>query len=102
MKPLESVLLRPVLTEKMLGLQEESLKYGFEVAKTSNKIEIKKAVEVKFSVVVKSVKTLNVKGKTKRMNSRQGLTQGKRADWKKAVVTLAEGYSIDLFGENQG
>ena len=86
MKPLESILLRPVLTEKMLGLQEESSKYGFEVARSANKIEIKKAVEAKFGVVVKNVQTLVVKGKMKRMNTRQGLTHGRRSDWKKAVV----------------
>jgi len=102
MKPLESILLRPLLTEKMLAMQEDNAKYGFEVAKSANKIEIKMAVEKKFDVIVESVKTLTVKGKTKRMNTRQGLTRGRRSDWKKAVVTLAEGYSIDLFSENQG
>lgn len=102
MKPLESLLIKPILTEKMLALQEDGRKYAFHVDKHANKIEIKRAVEAKFSVPVTSVKTVNVKGKTKRMNTRKGLTHGRRSDWKKAIVTLAEGHSIDFFGEHQG
>ncbi|MFQ5648369.1 MAG: 50S ribosomal protein L23 [bacterium] len=101
MKPLETILLRPILTEKMLSMQEEARKYAFEVAQRANKIEIKRAVERKFEVLVENVRTINVKGKSKRMNTRKGLTHGKRSDWKKAIVTLADGYTIDLFGEKQ-
>lgn len=101
MKPLETIILKPVLTEKMLALQEDSRKYAFQVSKDANKIEIKKAVESKFDVVVENVHTVIVKGKSKRMNTRRGLTRGKRADWKKAVVTLVDGYNIDLLGEKQ-
>ena len=99
---MESILLRPVVTEKMLTLQEDESKYAFQVSRNANKIEIKKAVETKFDVIVQNVRTINVKGKSKRMNTRKGLTHGKRSDWKKAIVTLAEGHSIDLFGEKQG
>ena len=74
----------------------------FQVLRDANKIEIKRAVESKFNVVVKDVKTINVKGKSKRMNTRRGLTSGRRAGWKKAVVTLIEGHSIDFFEGQQG
>ncbi|MCH7674059.1 50S ribosomal protein L23 [candidate division KSB1 bacterium] len=99
MKSLDAILIKPVLTEKMLQMQEEAQKYGFQVAPQANKIEIKKAIEGKFGVLVDKVHTVNVKGKMKRMNTRRGLTRGKRSDWKKAVVTLKEGYTIDLFQE---
>ncbi len=102
MKDTHSILVKPILTEKMLLMQEDKSKYAFEVASTANKIEIKKAVEVKFDVVVQNVHTAVVKGKAKRMNTKKGLTRGRRSDWKKAIITLAEGHSIDFFGENQG
>ncbi|MFQ5636963.1 MAG: 50S ribosomal protein L23 [bacterium] len=99
MKAGRSLLIRPLLTEKMLGLQEDYRKYAFEVARDANKIEIKDAIEVKFSVSVDSVRMVNVKGKSKRMNTRRGMTHGKRSDWKKAIVTLREGDTIDFFQE---
>ena len=99
MKSLDAILIKPILTEKMLQMQEDALKYGFQVASDANKIEIKKAIESKFSVLVDKVHTVNVKGKMKRMNTRKGLTRGRRSGWKKAVVTLKEGYTIDLFQE---
>jgi large subunit ribosomal protein L23 len=102
MKHTSSVLIKPILTEKMLQAQDDERKYAFEVEPTANKIEIKKSVEAKFSVLVDSVRTVNVKGKRKRMNTRRGLTSGRRSDWKKAVVTLAEGQSIDFFEGQQG
>lgn len=95
-----NILIKPVLTEKMLRMQEDASKYAFQVATGANKIEIKKAIEDKFNVLVANIQTINVKGKTKRMNTRRGLTRGKRSDWKKAVVTLQEGYTIDLFQEH--
>ncbi len=101
MKDMHAILIRPVLTEKMLMLQEGGGKYAFHVATGANKIEIKRAVESKFDVVVSNVHTVNVHGKSKRMNTRGGLTHGRRSNWKKAIVTLAEGYSIDLFGEKK-
>lgn len=101
MKSQNMVLIKPLMTEKMMTLQEEGRKYAFEVARDANKIEIAKAVQAKFNVSVERVHTVNVKGKSKRMNTRQGLTHGKRADWKKAIVTLLEGHTIDLFSEQQ-
>ena len=79
------IIKRPVVTEQsMMQMQEK--KYTFEVDKRANKIQIRKAVEEIFGVSVKSVNTINVNGKFKRM----GRNEGKRADWKKAIVTLTE------------
>lgn len=97
MKNQLEVLVRPILTEKMLKLQEAERKYGFVVSMTANKIEIKRAVEKKFDVKVDNVATMVVKGKAKQSNTRRGLTRGKRPDWKKAIVTLREGDKIDFF-----
>ena len=79
------IIKRPVVTEQsMMQMQEK--KYTFEVDKRANKIQIRQAVEEIFGVKVKSVNTMNVIGKFKRM----GRNEGKRADWKKAIVTLTE------------
>lgn len=97
MKSQREVLVRPILTEKMLKQQETHRKYGFVVNIEANKIEIKQAVEKKFEVSVDAVATAKVKGKAKQSNTRRGLTRGKRPDWKKAIVTLREGDKIDFF-----
>jgi len=87
-----SVLRRPLLTEKVAAIQDAHNQYAFMVDTDANKIEIKRAVEQKYSVTVTSVNTMGVRGKVKRL----GRFQGKRADWKKAVVTLKKGDSIEL------
>ena len=87
------VLLRPVVSEKSYGLLDEQ-KYTFEVAPDANKTEIKLAVEKVFDVKVTSVNTLNRPGKTRR--TRTGT--GRRKDTKRAIVSLAEGHRIDIFG----
>jgi large subunit ribosomal protein L23 len=88
-----SIILRPLVTEKGSRLREAGNKYMFSVVADANRIEIKQAVQEIFNVKVKSVKTMIMHGKVKRM----GVFEGKRPDWKKAVVTLEEGQSIDLF-----
>ncbi|RMD95857.1 MAG: 50S ribosomal protein L23 [Calditrichaeota bacterium] len=93
----ETILRRPLLTEKAMNLQEKRHQYAFEVLRNANKIEIKQAVEAKFDVTVEGVRTIVVKGKSKRLNTRRGLTFGKRSTWKKAIVTLKEGDTIELF-----
>ena len=93
MKPYSKVILRPLLTEKSAALKETHNKVAFEVAPDANKIEIKKAVEEAFKVSVKSVNVINVRGKVKRL----GRNMGRRRDWKKAVVTLQEGSTIEFF-----
>ena len=97
MKKDQEILIKPILTEKILKLQESQGKYAFVVNKNSNKVEIKQAVQKKFDVTVDNVQTVNVKGKSKKMNTRRGITRGKRSDWKKAIVTLRSGDSIDFF-----
>jgi large subunit ribosomal protein L23 len=90
-------IIRPLLTEKMLKVQDTHGHYAFVVHNDANKIEIKQAVERKFDVTVDDVRTVQVKGKRKQMNTRRGLTRGRRSNWKKAIVTLREGDSIDFF-----
>lgn len=93
------ILIRPIFTEKMSRLEEDS-KYSFQVMVGSNKLEIKKAVEAMFDVSVKKVSTSNRSGKKKNMTVKSGgrtiRTNGKRSNWKKAIVTLKEGDVIDL------
>ena len=87
------VVLRPLLTEKGTRLKEAGNQYLFRVDKTANKIEIKQAIEQLFKVTVLDVRTLRVRGKTKRL----GRFQGRRPDWKKAVATLKKGDVIELY-----
>lgn len=94
MKSLHQIIRKPLITEKT-SLQKESGRIvAFEVARDANKIEIKQAVESAFNVKVTNVNTVLVAGKVKRV----GRQFGKRSNWKKAYVTLAEGSSIDFFG----
>ena len=96
-----NILLRPILTEKMHQLQETERKYAFQVDVRANKIDIKKAVENKFNVEIEKVRTMHVRGKQKQMTIRSGgrpiRTSGRRPNWKKAIVTLQEGFTIDLY-----
>lgn len=92
------ILIRPILTEKMLKLQEIDRKYAFKINQKANKIMVKQAIQDRFDVIVEDVNIMKVKGKSKQMNTRRGITRGKRSDWKKAIVTLREGDSIDFFG----
>ena len=97
-----SIILRPILSEKGNLLGETLNKYVFQVEKKSNKLEIKDAVENKFKVKVKKVATLNMKGKLKNVTMRSNgnvlRTSGNRSNWKKAIITLQEGFSIDILG----
>ena len=86
------IIIRPLITEKSTTLMAEG-KYVFEVAKSANKIEIAKAISQIFKVMVASVNTINVEGKVKRM----GRSVGKRSDYKKAIVKLAAGETIEFF-----
>lgn len=90
-----SILKRPIMTEKM-NLLKDARQYAFEVPMDSNKIEITKAIEKKFKVKVTSVRTQKIKGKKKTQFRRKGRFEGRTRMWKKALVTLKEGDSIDL------
>lgn len=86
------VLIRPLVTEKTTAMMQDN-KYTFVVPLKANKVEIRQAVEQVFKVKVLNVNTIRVMGKTKRM----GRTQGKRPDYKKAIVKLAAGQRIEFF-----
>jgi large subunit ribosomal protein L23 len=86
------VLIRPLMTEKSMRQKEELNTVAFKVRPYANKVEIRTAVESVFNVKVTAVRTASYEGKLKRM----GRFQGRRSDWKKAVVTLAAGHKIDL------
>jgi large subunit ribosomal protein L23 len=90
----QDIIIKPVITEKTMGLMEEN-KYTFIVDKRANKIQIKKAIEELFDVEVDKVRTMNLKGKLRRMGRYQGYTSSK----KKAIVTLKKGSRIELFEE---
>lgn len=96
MKGLDSytVIVAPVLTEKSVNMARESSKYTFRVAPTANKIQIAKAIEEIFNVDVTQVNTLKIRGKERKQNFK---SQGKTPDWKKAIVKLKPGQTIDLF-----
>jgi large subunit ribosomal protein L23 len=87
-----SVLRKPLLSEKIVAIQDAHNQFAFVVNPVANKIEIKRAVEQKYGVTVLRVNTMRVQGKVKRL----GRFSGKRADWKKAVVTLKAGDRIEL------
>lgn len=91
---LHQIIVAPVISEKSTRVAEKYNQAVFRVLPDASKPEIKVAVEQLFGVKVDAVRTLNVKGKTKRF----GRFQGRRADWKKAYVTLAEGQEIDFLG----
>ncbi|MCJ7811901.1 50S ribosomal protein L23 [bacterium] len=93
MKAERDIIVYPLVTEKISNLQETENKVAFVVDRSVNKIEIRKAVEERFHVQVKKVATMNMRGKMKKL----GRFEGRRSHWKKAIVTLREGFKIDFF-----
>jgi len=91
-----SILKRPLVTEKVSALNEKG-KYGFIVDIESNKVEIKQAVEKQYGVNVTKVNTIKVMGKLKTRYTKAGVLAGRRPNYKKAIVTLAEGEVIDFY-----
>jgi large subunit ribosomal protein L23 len=87
------IIIAPLMSEKMSALQEDENKVAFVVDQSANKIEIKRAVESRFNVKIGKVSTVNMLGKVKKM----GRFEGRRSNWKKAIVTLKEGFKIDFF-----
>ncbi len=92
-----NILLKPIVTEKMTSQGDKYNRYGFLVARSANKLQIKKAVEELYSVTVDSVNTMRYGGKVKSRNTKSGLLMGRTSATKKAVVTLAEGNKIDFY-----
>ena len=91
-KSAREILIRPLMTEKSMRQKEEQNTVAFRVRPDANKVEIRTAVESVFSVKVSSVRTATFEGKLKRM----GRAEGRRPNWKKAIVTLAPGHKIEL------
>lgn len=94
---LNEVLIKPILTEKANAQQEKLKRYAFRVDRRANKLEIKKAVESFYGVNVVDVNTAVVPGKNKTRYTKAGFIQGMKPAYKKALVTVAEGDSIDLY-----
>lgn len=94
MRNVSQILVKPLVTEKSHQQLDQHGAYSFVVANDANKVEIAGAIEKQFNVKVKAVRTMRYAGKEKRM----GKFMGRKAAWKKAVVTLVEGDSIEIFG----
>ncbi|MEC7863868.1 MAG: 50S ribosomal protein L23 [Bacteroidota bacterium] len=92
-----SIIKKPVITEKMTDQSEKYNRFAFVVDRKANKIEIKKAVEEMYDVVVDSVRTMVCIGKKRVRGTKSGMIVGKTSTYKKAIVTLAEGDSIDFY-----
>ncbi|MDD5773620.1 MAG: 50S ribosomal protein L23 [bacterium] len=90
----QSIIVRPVITERATEMRDKNNKYLFEISTQANKQEVKAAIEELFKVKVESVNILNVLGKFRRIRGKLG----KKSDWKKAFVTLKEGNKIDIAG----
>ncbi|MFP4469516.1 MAG: 50S ribosomal protein L23 [Bacteroidales bacterium] len=92
-----NILIKPIITEKMTELGEKLNRYGFIVNKDANKIQIKQAVEELYGVQVVSVNTIKYSGKNKSRYTKTGLISGRTSARKKAIITVAEGETIDFY-----
>ncbi len=95
---LSEVLIKPILTEKANAQQESLRRFAFKVARKANKLEIKKAIETFYGVTVVDVNTSVIPGKNKTRFTKAGFIKGRKPAYKKALVTVAEGETIDLYG----
>ena len=91
------IIFKPVITEKMTDMGEALNQYGFIVNRNANKLQIKKAVEDLYDVEVTSVNTMNYSGKVKTRFTKSGMLAGRTKAYKKAIVTVAEGETIDFY-----
>lgn len=94
---LSDVLIKPILSEKANAQQEKLHRYAFRVAQKANKLEIKKAVESFYGVTVVDVNTATAPGKNKTRYTKAGFIKGRKPSYKKAMVTIADGDTIDLY-----
>ena len=92
-----AIIIKPIVTEKMTAAGEKFNRYGFMVERAANKVQIKKAVEEMYNVQVLDVNTMIVAPKSKQRYTKTGLLRGEKAAYKKAVVTLREGETIDFY-----
>ena len=91
------IIIKPVLTEKMTAQGEKLNRYAFRVDRAANKLQIRKAVEEMYGVVVTDVNTINYMGKEKSRYTKSGLLSGRTDHYKKAIVTLKDGDTIDFY-----
>ncbi len=94
----KQILIKPVVTEKASKLADKRNQYAFVVNKEANKIEIRTAVEKKFNVNVEAVNTCVMPGKPKSRSTKTAVVRGTKSSYKKAIVTLTQGETIDIFG----
>lgn len=94
---MKQVLIRPLITEKTSADSEDNNRFSFVVANDANKIEIRKAVEKKYNVDVTGVRTINVDGKKRSRYTKTGIVTGRSRSFKKAIISVAEGQTIDLY-----
>ena len=93
-----NILIKPVITEKMTEASDKNNRFGFVVDRRANKLEIKDAVEKMYGVSVEKVRTMIYPGKAKSRNTKAGVISGRTNSYKKAIVDVAEGESIDFYG----
>jgi large subunit ribosomal protein L23 len=92
------IIIKPVITEKQTAITEKTPnRYGFRVSSNANKLEIKKAIEDSYGVIVTNVNTMRYTGKQKSRYTKSGIIHGRQASYKKAIVTLKKGDTIDFF-----
>ena len=91
------IIIKPIVTEKMTGLGEKLNRFGFVVDQKANKLQIKNAVQELYGVTVKSINTIKYAGKIKTRYTKSGILSGKSNSFKKAIVTLADGETIDFY-----
>lgn len=92
-----SIIKRPIITERLTDEAETLNRYGFVVSPSASKVEIKKEIESLYDVTVRSVNTMNYLGKPKTRYTKTAIQKGKTSDYKKAIVTLADGDVIDFY-----
>jgi len=94
---MKQILIRPLVTEKMSAITDKQGKYGFIVNRDANKIEIRQAVEKNYGVTVVKVNTINVDGKRKFRYTAKGIIEGRSQAFKKAIISLKAGETIDFY-----
>lgn len=95
---MSNIIIKPVVTEKMTAATENLNRFGFIVDRTANKVQIKKAVESMYGVTVTDVRTMNYSGKSKTRYTKTAIVSGRTPSYKKAIIAVAEGETIDLYG----
>lgn len=96
---MKNIIIKPHVTEKTEKMSEKLNRYTFIVNKKANKVEIKKAIEEMFNVPVLAVNTMIMPAKTKNRMTRSGVIKGRKSSYKKAIISIPDGETIDIYGE---